>query len=206
MSLTLGKTFNRSYHLRIPFLDSNYNVGVFFMKKSSFLLFDVKPDVSDRFSYKRNVKVNMYKNLSSSKFCETFLNLHNYKKSTLDIVNQFESIKSDYYFDVNFIFNETLTLFKVDLDDRELFDKLTLYGFTLSAYANEFVFLIAERQNIIRRLQRKTVRTTGLQIATTPSLSLLEDFYKESKVSGKEGTIERVPSDEVIKMNERQIV
>jgi len=201
MSLTLGKIFNRSYHLRIPFLDSNYNIGVFFSKKSSFLLFDIKPDNSGELSYKRNVKINMYKNLSSSKFCETFLSLHNYKKETLDIVNQFENVKPEYYNEVNFILNETLTLSKINLEDRELFDKVTIYGFTLSAYVNEFVFLIAERQNIVRRLRRKIVRTTALQIATTPALSLLEDFYEESKTAGKEGTQIRIPSDEIIKLN-----
>ena len=201
MSLTLGKVFDRSYHLRIPFLDSNYNIGVFFSKKSSFLLFDIKPDTSGELSYKRNVKVNMYKNLASSKFCETFLDLHNFKKDTLDIVNQFECVKPDYYHDVNFILNETLMLSKIDLEDRELFDKLTLYGFVLSAYSNEFIFLIAERQNIVRRLGRKIVRTTALQIATTPALSLLEDFHKESKTAGKEGTRVRIPSDEVIKLD-----
>ena len=201
MPLTLGKIFNRNYHLRIPFLDSNYNVGVFFSKKSSFLLFNVKPEVSSELSYKRNVKINMYKNLSSSRFCETFLSLHNYKKETLDIVNQFESVKPEYHHEVNFILNETLTLSKINLEDRELFDKVTIYGFTLSAYVNEFVFLIAERQNIVRRLRRKIVRTTALQIATTPALSLLEDFYEESKTAGKEGTRIRIPSDEVIKLN-----
>ena len=47
-------------------------------------------------------------NLESSKFCETFLKLHNYRKSTLDIVNQFDSIKPEYYSDINFILNESI--------------------------------------------------------------------------------------------------
>ncbi len=43
MSLTLGKSFNRNYRLRIPFLDGHYDVGIFFNKKSSLLLFSYEP-------------------------------------------------------------------------------------------------------------------------------------------------------------------
>ena len=84
MSLKLGKSFNRSYNIRIPILDGHYNIGIYFDKKSTFLLFRVDPDFSDS-SFKHNIKINMYKNLESSKFCETFIKLHNYRKNTLDI-------------------------------------------------------------------------------------------------------------------------
>mgnify|MGYP000132429710 CR=1 FL=1 len=108
MSLTLGKSFNRNYRLRIPFLDGYYEVGIFFNKKSTLLLFSIDP-VFYGSEFKHNIKVNMFKNLESSKFCETFLNLHNYRKSTLDISNQFENIKPEYYSDLSFVFNESLT-------------------------------------------------------------------------------------------------
>ena len=84
MSLKLGKSFNRSYNLRVPILDGYYNIGLFFDKKSTFLLFRVDPDFSHG-KFERNVKINMFKNLEQSKFCETFIDLHNYRKNTLDI-------------------------------------------------------------------------------------------------------------------------
>ena len=96
MALTLGKSFDRNYNIRIPFLDGYYNIGIFFNKRSTFLLFKVDPDFSIATNQKHGVKINMFKNLESSKFCETFINLHNYKKSTLDIINQFDNIKSEY--------------------------------------------------------------------------------------------------------------
>jgi len=202
MSLTLGKVFDRSYYLRIPFLDGSYNVGVFLTKKSPFLLFTISPDFSGESVHKRNVKVNMFKNLLSSKFCETFLILHDFRKDTLDIINQFEGVKPEYSDDVSFILNETITLSKIEVVDRVLFDTLIIYGFTLSAYMNEFVFLIAERQNIVRRLNRKIVRTTGIQISTTDALSLVNDFHKISKTSGKAGFETKIPTDEVIKLSD----
>ena len=65
MSLTLGKSFNRNYRLRIPFLDGYYDIGVFFNKKSTLLLFSIDP-VFHESEFKHSVKVNMFKNLESS--------------------------------------------------------------------------------------------------------------------------------------------
>ena len=203
MSLKLGKTFNRSYNLRVPITDGYYNIGIFFDSKSTFLLFRVDPDFSNT-SFKHNVKVNMFKNLESSKFCETFIDLHNYRKSTLDISNQFDKIKDTYTHDISFILNETILLTKVELFDREVFDTLNIYGFTLNSYTDEFLFLITERHNIVKRLGKKIVRTSGLQIATNPALDMLDEFHEESKTAGKAGLEEKFPTDEIINLTEAE--
>ena len=83
-----------------------------------------------------------------------------------------------------------------------LYDTLTIYGLTLTSYSTEFIFLISERQNIVKRLNKKIVRTTGVQIATTPALNLMDEFYKESLVSGKAGLEQKTPTEEVIKLSE----
>ena len=201
MGLELGKSFDRSYNMRIPFSDGFYNLGVFFSKRSSFVLFRIDPDFRDS-KHEASVKISMFKSLDGSKFCETFINLHNFRKNSLDILNQFHSIKGQYRDDVSFIFNETLNLSKIESDDKVFYDTLTLYGFTLTSYSNDFVFVIAERQNIIKKLSKKVVRTTGLQIATSPALNLLEEFYNESKTAGKEG-LEITPITGVIKLEEQ---
>ena len=51
MSLKLGKSFNRNYSLRIPFMKGFYNIGIYFDKKSTFLLFSIKPDFYDSINY-----------------------------------------------------------------------------------------------------------------------------------------------------------
>ena len=202
MGLELGRTFDRSYNLRISFSDGFFNLGVFFSKRSPFVLFRIDPDFRTS-RHESSVKINMFKSLEASKFCETFINLHNFRKNTLDILNQFHSIKDQYTDDVNFIFNETLNLAKVESDDKVFYDTLTLYGFTLTSFSNDFVFVIAERQNIIKKLSKKVVRTTGLQISTTPALNLLDEFYNESKTSGKEGLEPKILSG-VIKLEDQQ--
>jgi len=198
MGLKLGKSFDRNYNMRLPFLNGHYDIGVFFNRKSTFLLFSVENGIRD--SEGDGAKISMFKNLESSKFCETFLNLHNYRKNTLDILNQFKEIKADYFHEVSFILNETLTLAKVEVDeDRTLFDCLNIYGFTLNSYLNEFIFIITERQNIVKKLNRKIVRTSGIQIATGSALKMLNEYHKESLTAGRMGTEINIPLDTDIK-------
>jgi hypothetical protein len=180
MSLKLGSRFNRNYTLRIPFIDGYYNIGIYYDKKSTFLLFKVDPDFTETSEYKHNIKINMFKNLEASKFCETFTELHNYRKNTLDISNQFNKIKPEYTDDISFVFNESIILAKIEIEDgREVYDCLNIYGLTINQVMDEFVFVITERQNIIKRLGKKIVRTSGIQIATNPSLEMLEEYHKE---------------------------
>jgi len=200
MSLTLGKSFDRNYRMRVSFLDGYYDVGLFFDKNSTLLLFSIDPIFHDS-QFERNVKVNMFKNLETSKFCETFLKLHNYRKSTLDISNQFDSIKPEYYSDLSFVFNESLILSKIETNGRTFFDQLNIYGFTLNSYTNEFLFLLTERHNIVKRLGKKIVRTTGLQIATTPAIEMLNDYHEESREI-RAGMEPRSPTDEIIKLSD----
>jgi hypothetical protein len=186
MALKLGKVFIRNYNLRVPFMEGFYNIGVFFDKRSTSLLFSVDSDYSTTKTL-YNTKVTMFKNLESSMFCETFLNLHNYRKNTLDISNQFKEIKPEYTGTISFLINETITLSKVELHDREVFDTVNFYGLTINSHYSEFLFLIAERHFIDKKLGRKIVRTTGLQISSSNAISVLEDYNEESKTSGKAG-------------------
>jgi len=206
MALKLGKSFDRNYNLRIPFLDGFYDIGIFFNKKSTFLLFSVDSS-KDKYAASQGIKINMFKNLESSKFCEAFLELHNFRKNTLDILNQFKCVKPEYYHEVSFIMNETLNLSKFEVDeDKTLFDCLNIYGFTLNSYQNEFIFLITERQNIVKKLNRKIVRTSGIQIGTSQAINMLNDYHEESRTAGKAGMEHVVPLDssvrKIIKLDE----
>lgn len=201
MALKLGKSFDRNYNLRIPFLNGFYDVGIFFNKNSNFLLFSVDP--ANQYDNVESIKINMFKNLVSSRFCETFIELHNFRKNTLDIVNQFSGIKSEYYHEISFILNETIQLAKVEVNDKIFFDSLNIYGFTLNSYSNEFVFIITERQNIIKKLGKKIVRTSGLQISTSGGLQMLNDYHQESLISGSEGLINPIlDNTTIIKLDE----
>jgi hypothetical protein len=170
--LTLGNNFDRNYSMRIPMMDKNYDLSIFFNTKTSFMLFRVDPEL-DKMQNQTGMKIQMFKNLESSKFCEKYINLHDFKKNTLDIRNQFESVKPELRHEIMFLMNESITLSKTEVGDKTFYDTLTVYGMTLTELQNEFFFLIAERQNIIRHLNKKMVRTIGIQLATSTSLEHL---------------------------------
>lgn len=201
MSLTLGKQFNRSYNMRLPFLNGYYNIYIYFNKKSPFVLYNLEPDFSDT-NVTKSVNVNMFKNLSASMFCETFIKLHNFKKSTLDIVNQFHEVKPEFNSDISFICNESINLLKIETDDKVLYDTLTVYGFVFNSYISEFLFIISERQNINQQLGKKFVRTTGLQISTMDASNFLKESNKRLKEGNIPGLYKEDKSNEVINFTE----
>ncbi|MHA1815458.1 MAG: hypothetical protein ACTSX1_05585, partial [Candidatus Heimdallarchaeaceae archaeon] len=130
------------------------------------------------------------------------LDLHYFIISTVDILIKFKSIKAEYKHDISFIFNETLTLSKVELHDRVLYDALNIYGFTMNSFNNEFVFILTERQNVSTALGKKIVRTSGLQIATSQALITLDEFNRDSINSGKAGEEMIFLDNEIIKLDE----
>jgi len=200
--LTLGHSFNRNYILRLPFMNGFYNIQIFFNNKSSFLLFGIESDFTQSKELKHSNKINMFKNIESSKFVETFLSLHNYRSKTLDIINQFKEIKPNYTTDIHFIFNDTITLSKVIFESSTFYDMLLLYCFTITSLSNEFIFLIAERQNIISKLSKKVVRSSAIQISTKPGLDLIDEYFEEAKNSKMLDVSKRFITDDVIKIED----
>jgi hypothetical protein len=178
--LRLGNKLNRSYSIRLPFNNGFYNVMVFLNKSTTFSLFGIDPDFGEASNTQGMVK--MFKNIEASKFCETFINLHNFKKETLDIVNQYDCIKPEYTPYISMVLNETVTMSKIKVNDKDIFDTMNIYGFTILPYIDEYFFLIAERHAIMKKLGKKVVRTTGLQISTSTTSKVMEDYYKESRV------------------------
>lgn len=179
-----------------------YNIQIFFNNKSSFLLFGIESDFTQSKELKHSNKINMFKNIESSKFVETFLSLHNYRSKTLDIINQFKEIKPNYTTDIHFIFNDTITLSKVIFESSTFYDMLLLYCFTITSLSNEFIFLIAERQNIISKLSKKVVRSSAIQISTKPGLDLIDEYFEEAKNSKMLDVSKRFITDDVIKIED----
>jgi hypothetical protein len=183
MALRLGKRLNRSYSFRLPFNQGFYNITVFLDKGSTFSLFGVDSEFEDT-SSKTPGMVKMFKNIEAAKFCEVFVDLHNFKKETLDIVNQYDCIKPTYTNDITMVMNETITLSKIKVQDRDVFDTMNLYGFTILPYIEEYFFMIAERHSIMKKLGKKVVRTIGLQISNPTTSMVLDEYYDESRRAG----------------------
>lgn len=195
--LRLGNKLNRSYSVRVPFNSGYYNLTIFLNKSSTFSLFGIESDIENG----NQGMVKMFKNIEGSLFCDTFIKLHNFKKETLDIVNQFDSIKPEYTGDVNMILNETITLSKIQLGEKDIYDTMNLYGFTILPYVEEYFFMIAERHSIMKKLGKKVVRTTGIQIATPTTIRALDEYYHESRSSGNIDLHDQIDRNKVIKLD-----
>lgn len=165
--------------MRIPFNNGFYNITVFFDKSSTFALYGIDSDFGESEKVPGNIV--MFKNIEAAKFCDVFLKLHNFKKETLDIVNQYDAIKPEYTGDIMMVLNETQTLSKITVQGKDLYDTMNLYGFTILPYVEEFFFLISERHSIMRRLGKKVVRTTAMQISTNNTAKVLDEYYEEIK-------------------------
>ena len=99
------------------------------------------------------------------------------------------------------VMNESIVLAKVELYDKNVYDTLNIYGFSINSYVDEFLFIITERHNVLKRLGKKIVRTSGLQIATTPALDLLDEYHLERRTttdSGREGFKSQRSREEII--------
>lgn len=173
MSLTLGKIFDRSYNFRVNINDSEKNIGIFFTKHNSFVLFDIPKDDN---AAQTGCIIRTFKNLKESTFASNFLDLHDFNGKNLDIRNQYNNIKSDYKNDIRNHINESIILSKYNINNSDVYDSLVVYGFCLSCYTDDFLFLIAERQFIHKKLERKIVTSTGLQIATPSGIQFLEEL------------------------------
>lgn len=207
MSLRLGNKLNRSYSIRLPFNNGFYNITIFLNKGSTFSLFGVESDFQPKQLPQLQSQVNtpgmvkMFKNIEASKFCEIFIKLHNFKKETLDILNQYDSIKPEYTGDVSMILNETITMSKIKIQDKDIFDTMNLYGFTILPYVEEYFFMIAERHSIMKKLGKKVVRTIGLQIATPTTIKLLDDYGEEARNSGLFDYSDRIDRSIITKLD-----
>jgi len=177
MPLTLGKAFNRSHNMRVHFLDGFYDIGIFYNTKSYFVLFDIKP-IASMTNNDCSTKIQMFKNIEASKFCQLFMNLHSYKSENLDIQNQVKKIKSNYDDTLIMNMNETITLARINLtSEKQVEDFINIQGYTLTDYTNEYLFLIVERCFIDRYDSKKIVRTGAIQLSTSNSFDFVESIY-----------------------------
>ena len=174
--LTFGTKLNRSYSLYLPFVGNHESIAVYFHKGNTSLGF--KPDHNlQELSKEGNISITTYKDLKKSTFASTFLDIKDFTSDTLNIKNQFSNVLDPFKEKIQYLANESIKLSKIEIDDgkKVLENLLYIYVFTFTDYDNEYIFVLAERQHIDTVLNKKFVRTSGIQVAT---LECLEDMLK----------------------------
>jgi len=194
MSLTLGKSFNRQYKLRLPFKDFFYDIGVFFNTDINFNLFDVKTVLKYNSDKEfTGVHINMYKNIETSPFCKKCLNL-----SLVDNrLSKFKGIKEEWDNDIYCAFKE-----KISLNANNY---LKIYIFKIKSYCSnkdDFLFLLIERKNYLKKYKSDKIVTTlsGLQISTPDPFNYIleQDLYINEDVLTTNQTSETIKFDTVL--------
>jgi len=193
--LTFGTKLNRSYSLYLPFTGKYETVTVYFHKGNASLGF--KPGHNLQEASKNNlISINTYKDLKKSTFASTFLDIKDFVSENLNIKNQFSNVLEPYKQKIQYLANESIKLSKFELEDGKVLENLLyIYSFTFTDYDNEFLFILAERQHIDTVLNKKFVRTSGIQIST---YQCLEDMVKTAEFY-KGQTIQKGNPEEEIK-------
>lgn len=163
--LVFGPKINRSYTLYLPFEKNFVEISVMFSKTNTYIGYNLDSNLYQR-SKRGEVHANIFKELDKSSFATTFLDINNYKSKNLDIVSQFNNILPDFKDKINYELNETIKLSKVQTKNGIFENSLFIYVFNFLDYDTNFKFVLSERQYIDIPLNRKIVRTCGLQICT----------------------------------------
>ena len=193
--LTFGSKLNRSYTMYIPFMNDHIEVSILFNKSNTFIGFNTDQRI---YQMHRNNEVHsqIYKDLKESVFAATFLDLRNFKSRNLDIRQQFNNVLPPFQDKIQYEANETIKVSKVKTNNGEFESILYIYVFSFLDYEKEFLFFLAERQHIDVSLDKKLVRTCGLQLCSNDAYEdLLQSVeYHNGKALRKENLDEAVHS------------
>lgn len=172
--LTFGSKINRSYTMYLPFKTDHVEVSVMFNKSNTYLGFNTDQTL---YQMHRNNEIHsqIFKDLRESSFATTFLDLREFKSKNLDIRQQFHNILPQFEDKIQYVANETVKLSKVQTKNGQFESSLYIFVFNFSDYENDFLFFLVERQHIDIVLDKKLVRTCGLQICTN---DVHEDLLK----------------------------
>ncbi len=163
--LTLGNKLNRSYSLYLPFNNRNCEVSILFNKNNSYIGFNI--DHENHAASKRgDIVCYMFSDITKSSIASTFLDTRNVRNRTLDIKQQFHSIKPEFKDKIQYECNETIKVSKVRINSTELISSLYVYSFRFPDFGNDLVYILAERQHIDVIMKKKIVRTAAVQLTT----------------------------------------
>jgi len=191
----LGNKLNRLYSLHLPFETEYCDISVVFNKSNCFIGFNL-----DQKTYLRSrndeIKSTIFTDLTNSSFASCFLDLRDFKSKTLDIKRQFNNILPQFKDKIHYETNETIKLSKVQTPQGKFESCLFIYVFRLTDYGNNFLFTLVERQHIDVVLDRKIVRTSGIQLCSSDTFEdlnrMISAYRKEDVPDNNKTSVEHL--------------
>ena len=182
--LTLGSKLNRSYSVYLPFRNDYCEISILFNKTNSFIGFNLD---QNHYIQSRNneIKSFLFPELTRSAFATTFLDLRDLRSKNLDIKQQFHNIKNEFKDKIHYETNETIKLSKVITSKGSFESILYVYVFRFVDFGTDFLYTLVERQHIDVVLDKKIVRTAGIQLSTNEvneDLALMVESYNQQYI------------------------
>lgn len=155
--------------------------GIKYDKRSTALQFQLDSD--NPLIKKRIVKIQMFRNLETCKFCNLFFNIETLKNDSSDFRGRFVNVNNN--------FSRYLLQFSKEMYDFQSNDKgkssnnyMTVSGWKLHDSDNDLLFYFVQRKCYNDVTKMNVIRTAGLQIATERGLDILEKFqnYYDSSI------------------------
>lgn len=175
--------FQREYILNLKFLKKYINLSILFNKNNLYTSYHV--DQQTYCMCKNRYSLNVCFDLKKSRFCQTFLDISDYKSENCDIVNAFNGIFTQYRNLVFYDNQESIHMDKVLMFDSFVENKLDIHVFRLYKFDREFLFCLCSRQYIDNKFKRKIVRSSAFNLMTKDCHSYLDSLYKKYYVENK---------------------
>ena len=180
--ITFGNKLNRRYSLNFPFLDSYGIIDIYFHKNNSYLALNICPKFID-YLKNNDCWYYIYRDIKKSPFVNTFLKVSDLQTKRMDIQNQFSNIQEDQKGKIQYLNNETVKVSRLETNNGTFESLLYVYTFTFDNEGNEFLYTIIERQHIDMALEKKVVRSIGVQLSTNTKL---QDMLKRCNYNHNE--------------------
>ena len=161
--------------------------NILYNKQTSAIQFQV--DSNADIMKKNEVSVSMYRNLETSKFCNTFFHFINQKNDSTDFRFKFAGVNKVYERDI-FQFQKE----KLDLNSKQNTDKhlsnnyLLVLGWKIFGLEDDFIFYFIQRKCFNKVTRTNIIRTAGLQFATKLGNERFERYHIDSQNSIKKVT------------------
>lgn len=181
--IELSDQLNRSVTIDTMINNIPMHVGILFNKRSSFLQFKICKSKS--YYEDRDIHITMFRQLSNSVFCKSFLFLENRTEGNIDYQNKFNGIKRNFKSEVFKFMAE-----KYDLkirDNRKSNNYLLMLGFKLNGYEHDLNYFFIQRRCYNNVTNLNIIRTIGMQIANTKGLECMDKYknYIEQNIPEK---------------------
>lgn len=172
-SVELIPTLNRAAVMSAFICGKPLTFAVKYDKKSSALHFQL--DSNSSLLRDRSVKIQMYRNLETCRFCQLFFDMETRSEDGFDYRGKFQGIKQ--------LYARHLIQFSREKYDFQVNDKgkpsqnyMLILGWKLQDSDNDLLFYFVQRKCYNDATRTNIVRTAGLQLYTDRGLTFLDKY------------------------------